>query len=126
MLSGPGRVQGTGNGDPHCHEPNNAPWHSAWHGLVRAVIAVTSTSARDPAERQLLSAIDVHGPMSAEAPLGEDRQGDIIVQASSPGFEPVTSTIPTSTDAVADGVYAAAAAYAGKEVTFVAPQTPAQ
>ena len=35
VISGPGIVQGTGNGDPHCHEPNNAPWHSAYHGLVR-------------------------------------------------------------------------------------------
>lgn len=29
VVDGPGFVQGTGNGDPHCHEPNDAPWHSA-------------------------------------------------------------------------------------------------
>jgi hypothetical protein len=25
IVSGPGAIQGAGNGDPHCHEPNNVP-----------------------------------------------------------------------------------------------------
>lgn len=25
VVSGPGLIQGAGNGDPHCHEPNNVP-----------------------------------------------------------------------------------------------------
>merc|ERR1712072_919464 len=58
VVSGPGFVQGTGNGDPHCHEPNNAPWHSAYHGLVRAVIRVTSTAGRSDYERSLVALID--------------------------------------------------------------------
>ena len=61
VVSGPGFVQGSHNGDPHCHEPNNAPWHSAYHGLVRGVIRVTGTSARPAAEPALLASIDVHG-----------------------------------------------------------------
>ena len=28
VLSGPGFVQGSHNGDVHCHQPNNAPWHT--------------------------------------------------------------------------------------------------
>eukprot|EP01043_Picozoa_sp_COSAG02_P067717 COSAG02_NODE_10980_length_1819_cov_1.858140_2_plen_252_part_01 len=63
IVSGPGVVQGSHNGDVHCHEPNNAPWHSANHGLVRAVIRVTSSAARDASELELLSRIDHHGPM---------------------------------------------------------------
>merc|ERR1719188_1902984 len=64
VVSGPGRVQGAHNGDPHCYEPNDAPWHSAYHGLVRAVIRVTSVAARPAAERELLSRIDMGGPMA--------------------------------------------------------------
>jgi hypothetical protein len=64
VVSGPGSVQGTGNGDPHCHEPNNAPWHSAYHGLVRAVVRVTSTAARCATERAWLAQVDVDGPMA--------------------------------------------------------------
>ena len=51
IVSGPGRVQGAHNGDPRNHEPNDAPWHAAYHGLVRAVVRVTSTAGRDPRER---------------------------------------------------------------------------
>ena len=56
-------MQGAGNGDPHCHEPNNAPWHSAYHGLVRGVIRVNSLSARSAYERALLARVDHDGPM---------------------------------------------------------------
>lgn len=86
VVSGPGVVQGTGNGDPHCHEPNNAPWHSAYHGLVRGVIKVTSAAARDPAERALIATIDRHGPLSAGS--APQDHADIVVEVSSPGERP--------------------------------------
>eukprot|EP01052_Picozoa_sp_SAG31_P024058 SAG31_NODE_2022_length_6645_cov_15.375191_1_plen_1048_part_10 len=57
VVLGPGFVQGSHNGDVHCHQPNNAPWHTANHGLVRAVIRVNSSVARDPAELALLARI---------------------------------------------------------------------
>eukprot|EP00463_Aulacantha_scolymantha_P001415 TRINITY_DN2026_c0_g1_i1.p1 TRINITY_DN2026_c0_g1~~TRINITY_DN2026_c0_g1_i1.p1 ORF type:complete len:304 (+),score=48.00 TRINITY_DN2026_c0_g1_i1:289-1200(+) len=38
IISGPGRVVGTHNGDPQNHENNHSPVHQAYHGLVRAVI----------------------------------------------------------------------------------------
>ena len=40
VVSGPGTVIGAHNGDVSSHEPNHAPWRSAYHGLVRAVIQV--------------------------------------------------------------------------------------
>jgi hypothetical protein len=92
VVSGPGAIQGAGNGDPHCHEPNSAPWHSAYHGLVRVVVRATSTAGRSLRERELLAGIDVRGPMAAanavrgvQAKAGEP----IVIEASSPGFDPV-------------------------------------
>merc|ERR1712039_764487 len=102
VVSGPGFVQGSNNGDPHSHEPNNAPWHTAYHGLVRAVIRVTSTAARSAHERALLALIDVHGPMASGSETIEV-DGPIVVEASSPGFAPARISIPVSTDARAAG-----------------------
>jgi hypothetical protein len=115
VISGPGSVQGTHNGDPHCHEPNNAPWHSAYHGLVRAVIRVTSVAHRSSVERALLQQIDVHGPLAAGSLAMET--GDIIVEASSPGLTSATISIPVSAD-LANDVLVVAGQAAGKPVNF--------
>mmetsp|Transcript_74736 Transcript_74736/g.167608 ORF Transcript_74736/g.167608 Transcript_74736/m.167608 type:complete len:905 (-) Transcript_74736:54-2768(-) len=116
IISGPGFVQGSHNGDPHCHEPNNAPWHSAYHGLVRGVVRVTSSAARNAEERALLQQIDLDGPMAlGNQPIEVDK---IVVEASSPGLTPVRVSIPVSTDPRAAGVMAAAEAAAGKAVNF--------
>lgn len=32
VVNGPGRIFGSHNGNPVCLEPNQAPWHSAYHG----------------------------------------------------------------------------------------------
>ena len=117
VVSGPGSVQGSHNGDPHCQEPNDAPWHSAYHGLVRAVIRVTSTAARPVAEKQLLQAIDVHGPMARDASASASLD-PIVVEATAAGFAPVRVTIPVSTDPLDAGVMAVASAAAGKPVDF--------
>ena len=125
IVSGPGRVQGAHNGDPRNHEPNDAPWHSAYHGLVRAVIRVTPTAGRDPRERSLLAQIDARGPMAAAAAGGGGGAAaaaaaaePIVVEATADGFAPARVSIPTSADASAAGVLAAAAAAAGKAVDF--------
>ena len=93
VVSGPGAIQGAGNGDPHCHEPNNVPYHTAYHGLVRVVVRVTSTAGRPQRERELLAGIDVRGPMAAANAVRGDVRGragePIVVEASSPGFDPV-------------------------------------
>lgn len=121
VISGPGFVQGTGNGDPHCHEPNDAPWHTAYHGLVRAVVRVSSTAARSTYERALLARIDHDGLMSVSAgrqyPMALS-DSDIVVEATSPGFAPARLTIPTSTDAATAGVLEVARAAAGQPVNF--------
>ena len=118
VLAGPGVVQGTHNGDARAHARNDAPWRTAYHGLVRAVVRVTSVAARDRAERALLALIDAHGPMAAGSGPAADDVSDIVVEASAPGFAPVNVTIPVSTDAATAGVMAVAAATAGKPVDF--------
>jgi hypothetical protein len=116
VISGPALVQGSHNGDTHCQQPNNAPWHSAYHGLVRAVIRVTSIAARSAFERKLLRQIDVHGPM-AETSLHAHTSEPIVVEASSPGLTSARVSIPVSTDD-AFGVMAIAEQAAGKPVHF--------
>ncbi len=118
VVRGPGLIQGTANGDPHCHEPNHAPWHSAYHGLVRAVVRVTSVKGRTFSERALLQTIDLDGPMSAAAFANDVRdEDDIVVEASSPGLEPVRVSIPTTTNPLASVLLTAASA-AGKSIDF--------
>jgi hypothetical protein len=124
VVSGPGFVQGTHNGDPHSHEPNNAPWHTSYHGLVRAVIRVTSVIARSSSERALLSQIDLHGPMAVQTQTTALAGAQpIVVEASAPGFRPVRVSIPVSNDLQTDGVMAVAEQAAGKAVNFFADET---
>lgn len=115
VVSGPGSVLGTHNGDTKCQEPNNAAWHSAYHGLVRAVVRVTAIHARSSQERELLAMVDVDGPMAG----GAIQRGvePIVVEATSPGFAAVQVSIPVSTHAE-DAVMAVASASAGKAVDF--------
>jgi hypothetical protein len=153
VVSGPGRVQGTHNGDPHAHARNDAPSHAAYHGLVRAVVRVTSVAARPHAERAALARIDVGGPMAAgtlsamhtgagthvqarvsmggntSAPAAADaleleELQPIVVEASAPGLPPARISIAVSTDAAADGIVAVAEAGAGKQVNFFATSAP--
>ena len=126
-MSGPGVVQGSHNGDVHCQEPNNAPWHTANHGLVRGVIRVTSTAGRAASERALLSQIDSIGPMAASTglvPVEDEGATAIVVEASSPGLAPVQVSIPVSTDAASASVMAVAQAGAGLPVDFFGHATP--
>jgi len=120
VVSGPGAVQGAHNGDAHCHEPNNVPYHTAYHGLVRAVVRVTSTEALPVYERTLLARIDVEGPMATPPGGGgaELALVPILIEATTPGLPAVRVSIPVSTDAAADGVMAVAASMAGKPVPF--------
>ena len=123
VLSGPGRVQGTHNGDPHASRvPNSSPWHPAYHGLVRAVVRVTSVAARSSAERAALARVDIHGPMAA----GEqaEQMEPIVVEASAPGLAPARVAIAVSADAEADGILAVAVAAAGQQVDFFATAAP--
>jgi beta-galactosidase len=63
-VSGPGSIAGTGNGDPSSHVSDKSPTRPAYHGRVLAVVA------------------------------GGTVAGNIVVGASSPGFQSVSLTIP--------------------------------
>lgn len=122
VLSGPGRILGSHNGDPACHEPNQAPWHSAYHGLVRAIVGVTMDAVTPPALRRRAAAIELDAPAHAYW-LGADAAGgaaappsQLVVQASSPGLPAATIAIPLSTDPARDSVLAAAAASVGSSI----------
>lgn len=124
IVSGPGRIIGAHNGDPQCHEPNQVTWHSAYHGLVRAVIMTTEDKSSAPWHRARLQEIDGDsGSITLITPHSGDSSVDgvatpIVVEASAANLPPVRIAIPTSTD-TADGVMEVAAASAGKPVAIV-------
>lgn len=122
VIRGPGVIQGTHNGDPHSRLPNDSPHYPAYHGLVRAVVRVTSVAGRPAAERALLAGVEVRGPMAprsrGEAQGESEVDAAIVVEAYSPGYAPAVVSIPVSTDPDRAGVMAAASKYAGKSVSF--------
>merc|ERR1711939_1285740 len=120
IVSGPGYIQGAHNGNPQNHHPNNANWVTAWHGLARGIVRVTSTAGRDARERQLLQQIDTIGPMSKNALEIHSSTEPIVVEASADGFRSVQLSIPTSTNSATASVLAVAEASAGQPVDFFA------
>ena len=111
VVSGPGRIVGSHNGDPTTHVNNHSPMHPAYHGLVRGVVMVTEDRASPAWHRQRLRYIDVDGNKNVkivEPGTETDGANDVIVvSASSPGLATVTVSIACSTDA-ADSVLAVA------------------
>ena len=124
VLSGPGKIQGTANGDPKSYQPHTSRSQTAYHGLVRAVVRVTSIAGLPLREKELLQS--VHSPEKFEmmGPSMWDDE-DIVIEATSPGFKPVQLRIPTSTDASFASVLAVAAASASKPVDFFSSILPA-
>ena len=134
VVRGPGRVVGAHNGNPTCHEPNQVAWHSAYHGLVRAVVMVTEDQASPAWHRARLHEIDVDAgartttiqPADQERRdhdvNSDDRDRDrdpipIVLRATAPDLAAATIEIPTTSDPAA-GVMQTAAASAGKPVHF--------
>ena len=108
IVSGPGRIIGVGNGDPACHEPNQASWRSAYHGLVRVIIQVTEDHASSPEHRYRLIQIDRDGGTRTHIqdpgiPSPSFADG-IVVKVSASGLGSSTVTIPVSTDSVTHNV----------------------
>eukprot|EP00040_Diaphanoeca_grandis_P001426 m.18499 g.18499 ORF g.18499 m.18499 type:complete len:1036 (+) comp12050_c0_seq1:272-3379(+) len=117
IVSGPGQVVGAHNGDPSVHLPNHIPWHPAYHGLIRGVIAVTKDCSSTAAHRARILAIDNYASSDIVASPSDPCTAEpIVVQASAPGLKSVMITIPTSLDVDADGVLAVAEATAGQKV----------
>jgi Glycoside hydrolase family 2 C-terminal domain 5/Domain of unknown function (DUF4982)/Glycosyl hydrolases family 2, TIM barrel domain len=144
VISGPGMILGTANGDPSSYQPHTSSSQTAYHGLVRAVVRVTSIAGLSDHERNLLRVLDVQAISSSSREKHTSHQSsdskdlnnripysypsltdddDIVIEASSPGFDSVQLRIPTSTDASVASVFAVATAAAGRPVDlFTAPQ----
>ena len=99
IVSGPGRIVGVGNGNPTCHEPNQATWRSAYHGLARAIIQVTEDHVTPNRDR--IIEIDRDGgkkTLIGDPRVPRESLDGIVVQVSAPGVGSATVTIPVSTD----------------------------
>jgi hypothetical protein len=107
VKSGPGAVVGAHSGDPQSHEPNQASSHTAYHGLVRAVIKVTKDTALPYWQRQRLAHIDVGRTDTVTAGAAD---GPIVIEAHAQGLQGGTVSIDVSVDE-ADSVLRAAEAY---------------
>ncbi len=120
VVSGPGKVIATHNGDVQNHEPNLAPWHSSYHGLVRGIVQVTQNAASAPWHRARLAEIDVEGEAGPTELIVNGVLGatEIVVEASSPGLRSGRATIALSTDEATDGVLAVAAASVTDPLSF--------
>jgi Domain of unknown function (DUF4982)/Glycoside hydrolase family 2 C-terminal domain 5 len=116
IKSGPGRIVGTANGDSKSYQPHTSPWQTAYHGLVRAVIQVTSMAAMEPSMTDMLEIVDGPSLSLAGYPSMSDTD-DIVIEASTPGLPKASLYIPTSTDPN-DTVLYVAAANAGLPVDF--------
>jgi hypothetical protein len=116
VVSGPGTIVGTANGDSKSYQPHTSPWQTAYHGLVRAVVQVTSMAALEPEMITMLQTIDGPSIQSSMYPSWRD-DAFIVVEASTPGLPKAVLRIPTSTMAQ-DSVMAVATATAGQPINF--------
>jgi len=115
IVSGPGLVNGVGNGNPADQNPNKANWRPAYHGLVRGIIRVTMKASDSDEVRALEQSVNVDsgasGSTSSSILQGDNSNAptSIVVVASSPGL-PTSAplTIPLSVDPM-DSVYNVAA-----------------
>lgn len=114
IVSGPGRIQGTANGDAKSYQSHVSSSHTAYHGLVRAIVRVTSIAGLSEREKDLITLVD--GTNAASAGISISNAEDIVIEASSPGLPPTRLRIPTSTDPATASVLAVAEAAAGKPV----------
>jgi len=107
VLSGPGKVVASHNGDVRNHEPNLAPSHHAYHGYVRCMVRVTSNTV---GARRLRQIDAEHGARGAQTTHDVQPAADsIVVEVSSPGMTSAKATIQLSGIVDAAGVLAAAA-----------------
>lgn len=110
VVSGPGSISGTSNGDPTSHEWLKSPSGNLWGGLGRVFVTVTLDCVS--ANRELVAAIDGdQGPTvvgSAKACV----EGSIVLEAAANGFAATRLSIPVSPDAATHGVLAVASATA--------------
>lgn len=104
IVSGPGMIIATHNGDPSTHVDPHGDTHPGYHGLARAFVRTTVDAASRPERRAMMLEMQpdlVSGwPARVAAPGTEDVEGtEIVVQATSPGLQPAQVAIPVTTDA---------------------------
>jgi hypothetical protein len=119
VVSGPGVILGTANGDSHSFQSHTSPSQTAYHGLVRAIVRVTSLAGLSAEEKLWMKLID--GPsLSSSSLLSWTDDNDIVIEATADELDASSArlSIATSTDCSQDSVLAVAAASAGKPVDF--------
>ena len=96
VVDGPGRIVGVHSGNPQSHEHNQNFTHSAYHGLVRAAIMVTSDAAIQGSERELRAFIDIDA--TSAAATDSVAESFITIEASAPGLGAASIQVPVSLD----------------------------
>lgn len=110
VETGPSRLAGISSGNTTSHEWMKSHSVDAYLGLARGLFRVT----QDCTSTARASCADIdadagRGPTTVKL-SGCDVTTPIVVEASSPGFAPVTISIRVSTDVSNDGVMAVARA----------------
>ena len=101
LLSGPGMLHSTVNGNPADHVPIHSHTREVYQGLARAVIRSTidaSGSEEDRALRKLVNSDAGRGGMSATITLDEVVE-PVVVEACTVGLPCTRLSIPTSANA---------------------------
>lgn len=110
VLSGPGRLAGTANGDATSHEWLKSPSTNAFLGLARGMFRVTQDCVS--ANRGNASLIDVDGARGPTRLLDDCETAPIVVEATAPGLGSSRISIPVSIHPETDGPLAVARATA--------------
>lgn len=121
VLSGPGMLVGTANGNPADHTPIHAATRRTYHGLVRAVVRSSIDGASDQlnGDRDLrkLVNLDAGGGETSASILGSTDMAavaaDVVVQACATGIPCAQLVISTSTN-VRDSPFEVAARSVGR------------
>ena len=103
VVSGPGKVWATHNGDPANLSPSLAAWTPAYHGLARAFVRTTMDASSSSEHRRRLRQIDLDTPVNPSLEVLPPEQvrsapSDIVVEASVPGLAPSKINIPVTVD----------------------------
>lgn len=128
IISGPGYIQGTANGDPKSYQSHTSKSQTAYHGLVRAVVRVTSVVGLSSHEKDMIQQIETIAIVLDDEEADDDNDDihrlsfkddrDIVLEATSPGLAPTRLVIPTSTNQDMESVLAIASQGANRPVNF--------
>eukprot|EP00035_Acanthoeca_spectabilis_P016130 m.326674 g.326674 ORF g.326674 m.326674 type:complete len:946 (-) comp16485_c0_seq4:4008-6845(-) len=96
IVSGPGIVWATHNGDPANDSPSLAPWTPAYHGLARAFVRSTSDHSTTPEHRRRLLQIDLDSNVHVAPPSSLADPDPIVVEVTVEGGLTAQVTIPVT------------------------------